>query len=293
MSILSSLSKLAKDAPASYVFELSEAGLAYARPSGSRTAETGLAALEPGTLTVSPVADNIRHPEGLAEALDRIAPQLKDPQKRRTAALILPDYAVRVSVLDFDSFPLVPEEQTALVRFRLKKTLPYDIDAASVSHYVQPKTAKNGKTEVVAVTVAMEILARYEAVFRGANFHPGEITTSALASLQLHHDGATALIAKLAGLVLTVMLVQDGNLKLFRCVELENAREEEILNVLQPTIAYAEDELAAPSCKLVLCGFLAGALSPIEREKEVLRSRLGTPGPSNAGLLGYLEGARN
>ena len=52
--------------------------------------------------------------------------------------MILPDYAARVSVLDFDSFPSTPEEQLSLVRFRVKKTIPFDIDSAAVSYYVQP-----------------------------------------------------------------------------------------------------------------------------------------------------------
>ena len=33
-----------------------------------------------------------------------------------------------------------------------------------------------------AVTVAIEILAKYEALFRAAGFHPGEVTPSSLAA---------------------------------------------------------------------------------------------------------------
>lgn len=293
MPILSALSRLVKDPLPNYVFELSETGVAYSRPASPRGTETGFAALEPGALTVSPVADNVHKPDVLAAALERIAPREAASKKRRTAAVILPDYAARVTVLDFDALPATREEQSALVRFRLKKTLPFDIEAAAMSHFVQPKTSKTGKTEVVAVTVAFDVIARYEALFRGADFHPGEITTSALAALQLYNEGGAAVIAKLAGRVLTVMVVLDGSLKVFRCVELENAGEEEILSVLQPTIAYAEDELKSPGCKLILCGFAAGALSGLARERSALSSKLGTAGAHNAGLLGYLEGAVN
>ena len=66
-------------------------------------------------------------------------------KKRRPAAVILPDYAARVSVLDFDSFPSSPEEQLSLVRFRVKKTIPFDIDSAAVSYWVQP--ADQGRRE--------------------------------------------------------------------------------------------------------------------------------------------------
>ena len=93
-------------------------------------------------------------------------------RKRRRAALILPDYAARVTVLDFDSFPSSPEEQLSLIRFRVKKTLPFDIDSAAVSYFAQP--AEKGATiEVVAVIVALEMIARYEALFRAHEFSAG------------------------------------------------------------------------------------------------------------------------
>ena len=296
MSLWSRISQLVKDPPPEYVFEFSEAGIAFAhRGNGQGGAETGFAPFEPGTLAPSPVEDNLRRPEAIASLLSRIAAP-NGTKKRRPAAVILPDYAARVSVLDFVSFPPAPEEQLSLIRFRLKKTIPFDIDSAAVSYFVQPLEAGR-KIEVVAVTVALEIIARYEALLRGANFHPGEVTTSALAALNLYRgpdrSGDVALVAKLAGRALSLMVLAGDSLKLFRCVELEAAGEEEVLSVLQPTFAYAEDELGTPARRLVLCGFPNGALAGLNRETEVLRSRLGSPGAFNAGLLGYLEGAES
>ena len=53
--------------------------------------------------------------------------------------LILPDYCARVAVLDFDTFPSDPAEQLALVRFRIKKSVPFDVDSAIVSYVEQPR----------------------------------------------------------------------------------------------------------------------------------------------------------
>jgi type IV pilus assembly protein PilM len=295
MSLLSQISRLVKDPPPSHVFELSEAGIAFALPGSGKAGDPGFYPFEPGTLVVSPVEDNIHKADAATAALRHIAP-LDNSRKRRRAALILPDYAARVSVLDFDSFPSSPEEQLSLIRFRLKKTLPFDIDSAAVSYFAQP--AEKGATiEVVAVIVALEIIARYEALFRAMNFHVGEVTTSALAALQLCPPGlrgdAVNVIAKLSEKALTVMVVRGDILKLFRCVALEEVTEAEILAVLQPTFSYVEDELAAPAEKLTLCGFPPGLLSSLHYEKDVLRSSQGAPGAFNAGLLGYLEGAPN
>jgi len=290
MSLWKQITRLVKDPPPDHIFELSEAGIAYAL-----NGETGFQNFEPGVLAVSPVADNLLRPDAVAAALARIAPP--NGARRRPAAVILPDYAARVSLLDFDSFPSSPEEQLPLVRFRVKKTIPFDIDSAAVSYWAQPASAKAGskKVEVIAVTISHEILARYEAIFRAANFHPGDVTTSGLAALNLHSAGGTAVIAKLTGSVLSVMAVEDGRLKLFRCLTIEEGgvnqvKDEEILAVLNPTFAYIEDELGRKPEKLLLCGF-ARPLEGLHMEMEPLRSRLGTPDAYNAGLLGYLEAA--
>jgi type IV pilus assembly protein PilM len=305
MSLLDSIMRLVKDPPPAHVFELSEAGVAH-----SSGAETGFEPLPSGALEVSPVEDNVRQAELILPVLDLVAaPKVgaargsggvgaargsksSKGSKRRTAAVLLPDACARVSVLDFDAFPAVPSEQAALVRFRVKKTVPFDIESAAVGYYVQPGSDKKAKTEVVAVTIALEVLARYEALFRNAGFHAGVVTVSGLAMLNLYKGHDAAMLAKLAGKTLTLMVVAAGRLRLFRCLTLEGggeqASEEEIRSVLFPTFAYAEDELGAPIRRVILCGF-AAPLENLPCESEPLRGRFGAPGPFNAGLLGYLE----
>jgi len=286
MNILHSIARFVKDPPPDHAFEISEAGISYAHGSA-----TGFQAFEPGTIVVSPSTDNVLRPELVASMIGQIAPA-NGVKKRRPAALILPDYAARVTVLDFDTFPTVPEEQLPLVKFRIKKTIPFDIESAAVSYYVQPSSGSK-KVEVLAVTMAFDIVARYEALFRTAGFHPGEVTTSSLAALNLYRGEGIAVVAKLSGPVLTVTVLSGGTIKLFRCVTLEGSGDEEILAILHPTFAYVEDELASPVRKLILCGFPNGVPDELRCEIEPLRSQLGAPGQYNAGLLGYLESVVN
>ncbi len=282
MSFLNQITRLVKDPPPSHLFELSEAGLAYAQGT-----TTGFQAFEPGTLVASPVEDNLLRGDAILSAIQRVAPA-GSAKKRRGAAVILPDYAARVTVLDFDAFPTAAEEQAPLVRFRVKKTIPFDIDSAAVSFFPQT-VAGQKKVEVIAVTVALEVIARYEAVFRSAGFHPGVVTTSTLAALNLHKADGVAVLAKLSGRALTVAVIASGAVKLFRCVSIEEANEEEILAVLHPTFAYVEDELKQPVGKMILCGVPPEIAAHLKCESEALASRFGAPGPYNAGLLGYLE----
>ncbi len=289
MSLLDSLPSVFHDPPPAYAFEVSEAGIAFA-PSNS--ADIQFHEIEPGVISVSPARDNVQIPEVFGAHVASLVPR---NGKRRTAALILPDHSARVQVLDFDSFPSDAEQQRALIRFRVRKSVPFDVESAAVSYCVQP-AGTNGKIDVVAAVMSLEIVARYEAAFRAAGYWPGLVTTSSLAAVNLLHTGGVIVLAKISGQVLSVLVTDGIRLKLVRTVELETTSGEEILAVLFPTVAYIEDELAARPERLRLCGFghathsfasdWSGELGiPV----EALESRFGSPGPYTAGLCGYLE----
>lgn len=287
MALIESIARIVKDPPPAHVFELSGAGIAHALG-----ADAGFEPLPAGALEISPTEDNVKQAELILPILGSAAARPGAPRsaKRRTAAVLLPDACARVSVLDFDSFPTLPAEQLSLVRFRVKKTIPFDIDSAAVGYHVQAGSDKKskGRTDVVAVTIALEVLARYEALFRNAGFHAGDIMISGLSVLNLYKGQDAAMIAKLAGNTLTLMVIAAGKLKLFRCLPLEDATQDEIRSVLYPTFAYAEDELGSPIKRVMLCGF-PGALEDLPCPSEPLRGRFGAANPYNAGLLGYLE----
>jgi len=282
--------RLVTDPPPSYAFELSEEGIAWAALDEDGPARTGFERFPGPTLEVTPLKDNVIDPDYLAQAIEHIA--LSAPGKRRTAALILPDYCGRIMVLDFDTFPSKPGEREALVKFRMKKSVPYDIDTAAVSFAIQHVDGK--RHEIVAAVVSLDIVARYEAVFHGRGFHTGLVTTSSIAALDLIRTPGVTVAARLSGRALSVSVVEDGRIKLVRCVELPDVTREEMEGVLIPTLAYIEDELKARPETLLVCGFgtqddEVNWLGDFGLKVEPLRSRLGTPTQQNAGLLGYLE----
>lgn len=292
MNLLHTITGLLKDAPPAFVFELSEAGISMAHL-GSHS-EMSFQPLKAGAISVSPLRDNVLIPDELAAAVRALVPASNNSRKRRDVAVILPDYCARISVLDFDHFPSDANEQMALVRFRVKKSLPFDVESAAVSYYAQP--AEDKRRDVVAVVVPLEIVARYEAPFRAMGLSPGFVTTSSLAVLDLIQEPGISVVAKLTGRVLTVMVLRNGVLKLVRCLELAQPDLEEVASDLFPTFVFVEDSLGAKADRLLLCGF--GAAFEEARQQfetglstvvETVRSPLGTPGENNAGLLGYLK----
>ncbi|HTC35089.1 MAG TPA: hypothetical protein VK724_17060 [Bryobacteraceae bacterium] len=290
---MNSLANLLKDPPPTHAFELSEEGISFAPVSGSALVE--FARFEPGVVLVSPIHENIQQPHVLLDHIGKLAPA--NGHRKRRAALILPDYCARIAVLDFDTFPSDPEEQQALVRFRLKKSVPFEVDTAMVSYVEQPRSAATGpKVEILAAVMSSEIVQQYEAPFRTAGFQPGLVTTSSIAALNLLESDGITLLVKLSGRILTVLVLSGSAVKLARCVEMDEAGVSDIESVLHPTIAYIEDELKSRPQMVWLAGFGAEADEFAPRWEsewgvavQPIRSRLGAPNRNNSGLLGYLE----
>ena len=295
--LLDTFKSFLQEPPPAMAFEISEAGIATARI-GAR-AELDFHPLKPGTLAVSPLKENVEDPGEFLSAV-RAVSGTQAAKRRKDVALILPDYSTRMTVVDFDSFPSDPKEQASLVRFRVKRSVPFDVDSAALSYFPQP-APKGEKVDVVVVMAPLEIVARYESPFRTAGMNPGLVTTSAMAALELAPEHGLSVLAKLTGHTLTLVVRRKNVIKLVRCLELPSTDLNDISGVLLPTFVYIEDNLGGRAESLQLCGFGPRAEEAQHRfgaelgvEVETVRSPLATPGETNAGLLGYLRSiARN
>src|SRR5438105_5451459 len=107
--------------------------------------ETSLAGVSPGTpgemkqqvfiersLAASPSAPNLLKPHLYRGALAHVSGSATAGRtaapKQPATGLVIPDYAVRMAILDFEEFPAREEDRNALIRFRLRKTVPFHID---------------------------------------------------------------------------------------------------------------------------------------------------------------------
>ncbi len=139
--------------------------------------------------------------------------------RERQTTLVLPDAAVRVLLLEFDQLPAKAAEALAVVRFRLKKLLPFDADDAVVSYQVMSQN-KN-MVRVLAVAVPKDVLAEYESMVREAGFEPGAVLPSTLAACAgLPEIEAATLVVNAGQTSVTTAIVQGGVLLLHRTVDL-------------------------------------------------------------------------
>ena len=189
------------------------------------------------------VADAIR------SALDQVSP------RTRSVTLILPDTAVRVFVLDFDSLPAKSVEAISVLRFRLRKMVPFDVEHASVSYQVLTQT----KTECKVLTAVMPgtILAEYEAAVRAAGYEPGAVLPSSLAALEMAGSFEAALAANLSEDAITTVITTGQDLLLYRTIDLPLNPAERIAEIrrsIAVAAAYFEDKLGAPPRALYYAG---------------------------------------
>ncbi len=136
--------------------------------------------------------------------------------------LVLPDAAARVLLLDFDALPSKAAEALAVVRFRLKKLLPFDAEHAVVSYQVM--SSARDAVRVLAVAMPCDVLTEYEALVTEAGYLPGAVlpsTLAALAGLDSDEGGeAPTLVVNAGPGAVTTAIVQGGVLLLHRTVDM-------------------------------------------------------------------------
>lgn len=304
MPLTDKLQSWIADPPPERLFEITESSIAAGSPRipsqhrHEMLAERGL--------TASPSAPNLLKPHLYRDVLPRVSPM--NGAKRPATAVVIPDYAVRMAILDFQEFPASEPERLALIRFRLRKSVPFHIDEAQLSYSIQKYEPK--AVEVLAVAIARPILEEYEGLFVEAGYRVGLVMPSCLAALRLCNTGTTdlSLLIKAAGAAVSVVLFEGGRVYLVRCLDLsggnlaEGELQEEqpegdvILPLLQQTLAYAEDQIGRAVTRLLLCGF--GPETEVLGERATkefgvayasVRSKFGAASQENAGLLGLLE----
>jgi type IV pilus assembly protein PilM len=233
-----------------------EGVLAAVRQSRS-SAEEGLAyafaALPPGAVVPGIEDANLRAPEAVAEAIRSALGELAP--RHRAISLVIPDAAVRVFMLDFDSIPDKMEDAIPILRFRLRKMVPFDVEHGSVSYQIlsQDKT----ECKVLVAVLPGPILAEYEAAVRAAGYEPGAVLPSSLAAIETADQMEAVLAVNLSGPGMTTLIATGQDLLLYRTLDLPSspmARVSEIQRGVAVAAAYYEDKLGAPPRKLFYTG---------------------------------------
>jgi type IV pilus assembly protein PilM len=249
-------------------------------------------ALRPG-LAEGNFADRAVVVAALRQALDEVA------GKQKQLTLVVPDAAVRVLILDFDSLPSKPQEALPIVRFRLRKLAPFEVDDAAVSYQVMRQMP--GQMRVLVTVMPADVRAEYEAAVREAGYEPGVLLPSMLASLAALSSSDAALVVNRNGLSLTTAIASGDELLLHRTMELPAsaaAQREDLGQAVSVASAYFEDTMHASPEVLYYAGpggaeaFLAMLGAETEDGLRMVRDLAPTTGSSvPKGLAAGVTGA--
>lgn len=275
--------------------------LAAALPGPGQPLVYAFAPLPEGAIAPGIGEPNLRAPEAVAAALRTALGQVSP--RTRAVTLVVPDTVVRVFVLEFDSLPAKAAEAVPVLRFRLRKMVPFDVEHASLSYQILVENKSECK--VLTAVIPGLILAEYEAAVRAAGYEPGAVLPTSLAALAGVESLEALLVANLDGLALTTSIANGEDLLLYRTLDLPadpRYRREEVRRGIAVAAAYFEDKLQARPTRLLYSGDggaeefanWLGAEDLIVSELAP-RSEIGAATPlgtmSRAGVSGALAGA--
>ncbi len=197
--------------------------------------------LREGTVTPDLTEANVLRGDALRDAIKSVLDEVAG--RARDVITILPDAAVRVVLLDFETLPEKREEAEAVVRFRLKKSLPFDVDKARVSYQVQ-RGSSDKELKVIAAVALASVLDEYEAAFRDSGYTPGVVLPSMLAALGAVDAARPTLVVKVDPFTTSIAILEKQQLLLFRT--LENARGlgitgEQLAEDVYPSVVFFQD----------------------------------------------------
>jgi len=183
----------------------------------------------------------------LREALAPIAGRSRD------ITLIIPDASTRILLLDFETLPEKTEDADSVVRFRLKKSLPFDVDASAVSFDRQ--VVDNGVRVVAAVT-PKTVLEEYESVARDAGYNPGAVLPSMIAALGVVDGSRPTMIIKVEVGTTTFAIVDQDQLLLYRSLENGGTAVtgESLVDDVNTSLVYFEDRYGISVDRVLVTG---------------------------------------
>ncbi len=226
-------------------------------------------ALPAGALIPSAVEVNIVNSAVVKAAVARACDRLR--ARDEDVAMILPDTVIRVFVQHFEEFPRSAEEAVPMLRWKLKKSVPFEADETLISYMRQ--AARETGVDVVTSLARLRIIREYESLVEGIGLFPGVVLSSSLAALALLEDEKPTLLARVSGSTLTTAIVRREVLCGYRCTELPaygaNLTPQMLLEEIFPVAAYYQDTWQETIKSVRLAGLgsrLPEFIKPLEDE---------------------------
>lgn len=238
--------------------------------------------LAPGVLEVTPFKPNIHSMEAVAEALKNL--WARNPFKTAKIGLLIQDRSALVFNLIMEHAARNHAECLDLIRFKLKKNVPFRMEDAQISYFTPAGAVDHASAHLWVLVVNHALLHQYEQFVQSAlGVEVGLVDLATLGLLNLAHSTIRArnysardvLYVNLNRDYLSLAIAQRSALTSFRTRPLEGASSlmEAALDEIHPTVMYYQDKLAGE-------GFACAFVHAPEVEEELcaaVESRTGIP----------------
>ena len=203
---------------------------------GQRRHKCVMSPLPDGMIKPSPTEENVPDPSALANCIRALTgpdlvhqavgrARLSDLPQR--IAVLLPDTAVRTTVLHLEQLPIRREEREALIRWRLGQEQLFPLSGAKVlSQVFHDRSGGKGPGHTILTVAAQEsVLKQYESLCESVGLIPQEVGVTSLrifdlwrrASSGSHWRSRDCLWVNVSDRALTTMICRQGRLLSYRC----------------------------------------------------------------------------
>jgi hypothetical protein len=187
--------------------------------SKKRVQSVGVRELPAGALEPSPNKPNFANAKAVRQAISEVTERVGNGGGR--VGLLIPDVAVRVALLQFETLPDDHRQAETLVLWKMREYLPYAPEEARLSYQVVGR--QPGALEVLGVAVRGSVLAEYEAALEGlSRGGPALVLPATVALLPLlPEDTGGQLLIHLCPGALTAVVMASNRVRYWRTRPME------------------------------------------------------------------------
>jgi type IV pilus assembly protein PilM len=235
--------------------------------------------LPDGLVAPSLTTPNLTDKTAVGAAVQRVL-RAVDVSRGRVA-VVIPDGAAKVTVVRFEKPPAKAEDLAQLVRWQVRKSVPFPIEQSQVSW--TPGVTDASGTDYVVTVARQDIVQDYEEAVAAAGVQVGlvDLATFNMVNLLLtDDDSATAdwLLVHVTPDASTMAIVRDGALLLFRHRPVDG--EGSLSDLGHQTAMYYEDRLGGRGLSRAVLAARdvgPGVLGDLQALGRAIEQRVGKP----------------
>ena len=207
--------------------------------------------------------------ESNVEAMRPVVRQLLSQVRFKGAeiAVVVPDETGRIAFVTAEKPSRNSDEQETFIRWKLKKSIPFDVDTAQVAYRILGPHRSGTGVDILVALSPRSVVQEYESLFDALDIHAGIVLPSTLAALNLFTPPpGDALFVKVSPDCVTTTVYQARRVQFYRRVTGVS-----LYDAVYPTLLYYQDKLGGQSFeRLYWCGYDMDLLPSLREIRDKL-----------------------